>query len=309
MNSTRAVVLFAIVFSAPLLRAQQSFWETKDAYLSQTPPTDTPQIFAPGLLADSGTFVMGRVAFSQDGTEFYYTQNDSWESGAHAKLKMMRFANGGWSKPTIVGEQFLSPTFSLDGKTLFMRQGGMRNLWKSTRQGDGWTQPAIYLAEPFGIYDYMPTLSGTAYIGSEPDADDAKNGIQYSFSTIAISANGITVKSLGRPLNEPGFNGDLYISPDESYMILSAKETRTFESELYISFRRPDRSWTTPVSLGPKINDGLAHRWGQYVTPEGKYLFYSHGTSEKDCAVYWVRFDTLLATLKSQQLSAANSVR
>jgi hypothetical protein len=303
----RAVLLLAIVFAAPFLHAQQSFWDTKDAYLGQTPPGDTPQIFAPGLLADSGTFVMGRVAFSHDGKEFYYTQNDSWKSAKSARLKMIRFADGQWSKPTVVAEQFLSPTLSIDGQTLFMRPANMHVLWKSTRQGDSWTEPAIYLAEPFGIYDYMPTLSGTAYIGSEPDADDARNGIQYSFSTIAINANSVTVKSLGRPLNEPGFNGDLYIAPNESYIIVSAKESSTFESELYISFRKPDRTWTTPVSLGPKINDGFAHRWGQYVTPDGKYLFYSHGTSEKDCAVYWVRFDTLLATLKSQQLSAANS--
>jgi len=84
-------------------------------------------------------------------------------------------------------------------------------------------------------------------------------------------------------------------------MIVSAKETPTYESELYISFRKPDSTWTVPVSLGPKINDGLAHRWGQYVTPDGKYLFYSHGTSEKDCAIYWVRFDNLLETLRPKR--------
>ena len=301
MHLKRLALLFTIAFIAPLLHAQQSFWDSKDAYLGQTPPTDTPQVFAPGLLTDSGTFIMGRVAFSKDGKEFYYAQNDSWESGAHAKLKMMRFVNGSWSKPTIVGEQLLSPTFSMDGKTLFMRQGGMRNLWKSTRDGDSWTTPAIYLAEPFGIYDYMPTLSGTAYIGSEANAEDKKNGVEYSFSTLSIGDNSITVKSLGLPLNEPGFNGDLYVAPDESYMIVSAKESKTYESELYISFRKPDHTWTTPISLGPKINDGLAHRWGQYVSPDGKYLFYSHGTSEKDCTIYWVRFDTLLATLRSRQ--------
>jgi len=74
-------------------------------------------------------------------------------------------------------------------------------------------------------------------------------------------------------------------------MIVSAKETKTYESQLYISFRRPNLTWTTPVSLGPKINGGLAHRWGQYVTPDV-------GTSEKDCAVYWVRFDGLLRSLR-----------
>jgi hypothetical protein len=49
------------------------------------------------------------------------------------------------------------------------------------------------------------------------------------------------------------------------------------------------------------INNGLAHRWGQYVTADNKYLFYSHGTSEKDCAIYWVRFDKLLESLRPKR--------
>ena len=144
----------------------------------------------------------------------------------------------------------------------------------------------------------MPTTSGKAYVGSRPSPEDAKNGITYAYSLLTISNGEVSVKSLGRPLNEPGFNGDLFIAPDESYMIVSANETKTYESELYISFRNADSTWTVPVTLGPKINDGLAHRWGQFVTADGKYLFYSHGTSEKDCAIYWVRFDKLLESLR-----------
>lgn len=174
----------------------------------------------------------------------------------------------------------------------------MKNVWQSRRAGDGWSVPTPFLEETYGVYDYMPTASGNAYVGSEPNPEDAKNGITYAYSLLTKSGDAVTVKSLGRPLNEPGFNGDLYISPDESYMIVSAKETKTYQSELYISFRKPDSTWTVPVSLGPKINHGLAHRWGQYVTPDGKYLFYTHGTSEKDCAIYWVRFDKVLQNLR-----------
>ena len=144
----------------------------------------------------------------------------------------------------------------------------------------------------------MPTASGNIYVGSDPSPEDVKNGVTYAYSVLTRSNGKVTVKSLGRPLNEPGFNGDLYVAPDESYMIVSANETETFESELYISFRKADATWTAPVSLGPRINDGLAHRWGQYVTPDGKFLFYCRGTSAKDCAVYWVRFDRLLESLR-----------
>ena len=295
-----SLLMMAACFSL-LGHAQGGFWNSPDAYLGQTPQSDTPKIFAPGLLAEPGTFVMGRTAFSRDGREFYYTQCDSWDSAEHAKLKMIRYADHHWGKPTIVAEKLLSPTLSMDGDTLFMRKGGMRNVWESHRTRDGWSVPSPFLEKNYGLYDFMPTISGNYYVGSDPGPEDVKNGSTYVFSLLTISNRNASVKSLGLPLNEPGFNGDLYIAPDESYMIVSAKETKTYESELYISFRKPDLTWTVPVSLGPKINDGPAHRWGQYVTPDGKYLFYSHGTSEKDCAIYWVRFDKLLESLRPRR--------
>lgn len=281
-------------------------WRTKDAYLGQRRPSDTPRIFAPGLLADEGTFLMGRVAFSADGREFYFAQNDSWQSGDHAKIKMIRFVDHHWGKASMIAEQCLSPTLSLDGATLYMRRiikgASMRNVWEAHSDGDGWSASAAYLEEPFGVYDFMPTRSGNAYMGSEPDADDKKYGITYAYSMLTLSDGKVQLRSLGRPLNEPGFNGDLYIAPDESYMIVSARETKTFESQLYISFHKHDGTWTVPVSLGAKINGGLAHRWGQYVSPDGKFLFFTHGTSERDCAIYWVRFDKLLAQLRPKDL-------
>ena len=117
-----------------------------------------------------------------------------------------------------------------------------------------------------------------------------------------VSDADTSIQNLGSPLNSPGFNGDFFIAMDESYMIISTKETKHFECELYISFRKKDKTWTNPQSLGPLINDGLAHRYGQYVSPDGKYLFYTRGENEKDCAIYWVRFDRLLKKLKKASL-------
>ena len=299
MSAKRFVfLLVAAIGLASLAHAQGGFWDSPDAYLGQPPPSDTPKIFAPGLLADNGMVVMGRVTFSKDGKEFYYTQDDSWESLDHSKIKMIRYDDHHWAKPATVREQFISPTLSIDGNTLYMRKGNMRNVWQARKTGDGWSAPTPLLENKYGVYDFMPTASGRFYVGSDPSAEDTKNGITTAVSVLTMSDGNVTIKSLGMPINEPGFNGDLYIAPDESYMIVSAKETATYESQLYISFRKADSSWTAPVSLGSKINDGLAHRWGQYVTPDGKYLFYTHGTSEKDCAIYWVRFDKLLQSLK-----------
>ncbi len=298
--------LGAIVFVALSTSGQGDFWNSKDAYLGQRRPSETPEIFAPTLVALKGAFMMGRVAFSRDGREFYFAQNDSWELGDNAKLMQVRFADRHWQNATVVAAQCLSPTLSLDGNTLYMRKvikgASMNNVWQAHRTAKEWSTPVEYLREQFGVYDFMPTRSGRAYVGSEPDENDQKNGITYAFSVLTISDGTVHVKSLGQPLNGPGFNGDLYVAPDESYMIVSAKETKTYESQLYISFNKHDGKWSEPVSLGEKINAGLAHRWGQYVSPDGRYLFYTHGTSEKDCAVYWVRFDNLLTRLRPKDL-------
>ena len=50
------------------LYAQKSIWKTKDAYLGQKPPGDTPEVFGAGMLAKADTFAFDRVAFSDDGT-------------------------------------------------------------------------------------------------------------------------------------------------------------------------------------------------------------------------------------------------
>ena len=124
----------------------------------------------------------------------------------------------------------------------------------------------------------------------------------WKFSVLAGIGSDTSIQNLGEPPNSPGFNGDFYIAPDEPYLIISAKESPTFESELYISFQKPGQQWGVPVSLGPLINNGLAHRWGAYVSPDRKYLFYSKGTSEKDSTIYWVRFDRLLKKLQQEKM-------
>ncbi len=90
---------------------------------------------------------------------------------------------------------------------------------------------------------------------SEPNLEDAKNGITHAYSLLTKSGDSVTVKSLGTPLKEPGSIGDLYISPGEFYMIVSAKETKTYESELHISFRKPDS--TVSVLCWPRVHGAV----------------------------------------------------
>lgn len=293
-----AAVLIAIGCMTTVAEGQKSFWDSPQAYLGQTRPSDTPQIFARDLLTEPGTIAMDHIAFSRDGREIYYYQCDRWGSLANAKIKAFRYDGHRWTGPTVLNEHLFAVVMAPNDRELYFEGDDPKHVWRSQRTKDGWTTPVVAYEEPFGMYGFTPTKSGTFYISSDSDAEDKKSGITSSFSTMKISEAGPQVRSLGVPPNEPGYNGDFFIAPDESYLIVSAKETKTFECELYISFRKPDLTWTVPVSLGPKINDGLAHRWAAYVTPDGKYLFYTRGTSAKDSAIYWVQFDTLLKSLR-----------
>ncbi|MES1217213.1 MAG: hypothetical protein ABUT20_16990, partial [Bacteroidota bacterium] len=264
------------------------------------PPSDTPKIFAPGLLIDSG-IVLGRIAFSKDGKEFYYGFARHWFDFNGTGVKQMIFDGQKWTAPKIIARDLATPTLSIDGNTLFF--GGQNSdVWASKRTANGWAIAKPFLNTQYGLYNFMPTRSGLFYAGSNANSGSKGDYSTYDFCTLAISKNDTIIKSLGSPLNTSAFDGDFFIAPDESYIIISTKETKTYECELWISFRKTDKTWTVPVSLGEKINQGLAHRFGQYVSPDGKYLFYTKGTGEKDCNFYWVRFDNLLKKLKPDNL-------
>lgn len=279
--------------------AQTNIWNSKHAYLGLKPPGDEPQIFAKGLLIDSG-IVLGRIAFSNDGKEFYYTYARHWFDFRGTGIRRIAFDGNKWAKPQILFPDLNNPTFSIDNNTLYL-SGRNSEVWTSNRADTGWTSPVKWLdVARSGLYDFMPTQSGNYYIGSNGDRSNKKDYSAYDFSVLTISGRDTIIKSLGETVNTNGFDGDFYIAPDESYIIISAKETPSFECELWISFQKKDKSWTAPLSLGPEINTGLAHRFGQYVSPDGKYLFYTKGTGEKDCNFYWVRFDTLLKKLRAK---------
>lgn len=302
MKQLSILILFIAVLQFGV-SAQPNFLKSKDAYLGQKLPGDKPEVFAENILMKKDTFPMGRVAFSGDGKEFYYTSSNTWYNDIPTKIRYFKFNKGKWNGPFILNEHYDTPTFSVDGSKLYFvgGKGDGRHfiVWQSSRKPDGrWTDPSVYLAVPYALYNFMPTASGTCYAGSKVPGDTSRKDMDIC--EFKIKRGDTIIRSLGAPINTNGFDGDFFVAKDESYMIVSTKETRDFESELWISFHKPDGSWSAMVSLGPEINNGQAHRWGQYVSADGKFLFYSTGHGPQDCRIVWVRFDKLLARLKKE---------
>ncbi|MBO9203019.1 MULTISPECIES: hypothetical protein [Niastella] len=301
MNKKRlAICILASLFYTCLscnAIGQKDLWNSPAAYLGQKPPGDTPEIFGKGILADSG-IVLGKVSFSSDGRAFYYSYAKHWFNNEGSGTKELVFNGESWQKPVVIAENLTNPALSPDERTIFLGapNGQVWVLQKSTK---GWMKPVLWLEKPYGLYNFQAASTDTYYVSSNGTAGSKSDWSTYDFCKLTISEKDTAISSLGNTINTKGFDGDFFIAPDESYIIISAKETQSYESELWISFRKKDNTWTVPQSLGPTINDGLAHRFGQYVSPDGKYLFYTRGTSEKDCNFYWVRFDTLLKELKA----------
>lgn len=287
------LAMFMIIHPAA---AQQKLWGTKNAYLGQQPPGDEPEIFGQGLLKDSG-IVLGKVSFSKDGNAFYYSYARHWFDSEGSGTKEIRFDGKKWQKPIAIAPNLTNPALSPDEQNMYL---GAPNgqVWLMKRYEAGWSTPMLWMEKPYGLYNFQQANSGTFYTGSNGTQGSKKDWSTYDFCNLNIHHHDTIITSLGPVINTPGFDGDFFIAPDESYIIISAKETPDYQSELWISFRKKDGSWSAPVSLGDKINNGPAHRFGQYVTPDGKYLIYTKGTSETDCNLYWVRFDTLLKKLR-----------
>ncbi|AYQ32101.1 hypothetical protein [Runella sp. SP2] len=299
MRNLLTSILLTGLFSACLQDNKKSFWESKDAYFGQKLPGDTPEIFAPKMLIDSG-IVLGTVSFSADGKAFYYTQAKGWYASEGSKTLQKVYKNGKWQTPTVLFEQVVNPTISPDDSKMYFGGEGSK-VRLSNRVNGQWTTPKVIHEKNYGLYNWYPTNNTNIfYVASNAHQGSKKDYSTYDFCKMVVSETDTTISSLGKPLNTSGFDGDFYIAPDESYLIISAKETPTYECELWISFRKTDKTWSEPLSLGDAINKGAAHRFGQYVTPDGRFLIYTKGTSDKDCNFYWVRFDGLLERLKKK---------
>ena len=73
-----------------------------------------------------------------------------------------------------------------------------------------------------------------------------------------------------------------FISPDESYIIYATRIKGRRDSDLHISFRNSDGTWSNGVSLGSKVNS-LTNEANAFVTADGMYLFFS-----RKFDIYWV---------------------
>lgn len=161
------------------------------------------------------------------------------------------------------------------------------DIWYVEKNRNDWSEPinaGPNINSEASEFYISFTSDGTMYFSSsiQTPEDQRRSDLDIYYSK---SVNGIFQKPvrLGSAVNTPEYEADVFVSPDESYIIFCGiKEGGLGRGDLYISFKNPDGSWSKAANMGDKINTE-GHELCPFVTADGKYLFF---TSNQD--IYWV---------------------
>jgi hypothetical protein len=266
-------------------------------YFNQAPPGITPAVFAPGEVSKTDQFEFGAV-FSKDMTEFFY----GVEVNGKAETRMMKFVNGSWSLPITIlthgAYSYNDPFLTSDNKKLFFISDRPHNgqgpkedydIWYVERQSEKWSEPinaGKNINSEKNEYYMSFTKDDKMYFSSSIGDKEGGNNFDIYSSEFRSGEFAPPVK-LSTGVNSPHYEADVFVSPDESYLVFATNRPGGLGSgDLHVSFRKADGTWTASRSL-ETINTETDD-FCPYVSPDGKYLFYA---SRGD--VYWVSSEVI----------------
>jgi len=259
-------------------------------YLGETPPGDTPTVFAPGVISGVDR-LHGTPVFSPQGSEVYWSAVDQ-ETGK-VRILSMKYTRGRWSPPAAApfstGYQDDVPFIAPDGESLYFvsdrpmpgeRIPDGEHVWRVRKTPGGWSEPMALDAS----VNSMP-IHWQLSVAADATLFFATDGVGDIYAAPMIeSAYGIPIR-LGGAINTDATECCPFVTADDA-LLLFARTTPAHGADLYASFRTVGGSWSDAVNLGRDVNtDG--HDLCPIVSPDGKYLFFlsQRGGMSR---VYWV---------------------
>jgi ankyrin repeat protein len=274
-------------------------------YLGQAPPGAEPVLFAPDVVS-THTFQHGTVTFSPDGSEAFWASSFPVvdEPYTHGMIITSRIENGRWTAPAPapfserrVGDDV--PFFHPDGSKVFFlsqRARGGEQIWWVDRTADGWSEPQLVDGGPNTMsthWQFSVAANGSIYFSS---GDPGGLGAGDLYVSRLVDGRYAEPVNLGAPVNSQLSEDRPFIAPDETYLLFVRLNPPDGlgRTDLYVSFRDDDGTWTTPRNMGPGVNSP-ANEGCPMVSPDGRYLFFnSHRNGNADN--YWMEaaiIDTL----------------
>ncbi|MFC2161959.1 methyltransferase domain-containing protein [Acidobacteriota bacterium] len=276
-------------------KKKSNMQELRGPYLGQKYPGLKPEIFAPGII--STDMHEGSSGFNLNSTHFVFQRI---EDGKVVTYEMEQ-KNGQWTKATIVPFAHMMRNgdfvFAPDGKTLYFQsntpiegletKGTISNIWMTKKTETSWTEPEFldFEINTRWLDSFASaTTEGTLYFFSQKPGGKGKSDLYMSEF---VNGKYAEAENLGDVLNTAEHEWDPFIAPDERYLIFCSTKSEGYGSDdFYISFRKNDQSWSTPVNMGKKINTKDSEN-RPYVTPDGKYFFFT-STRRGNRDIYWV---------------------
>ena len=314
--------LLSFVLSAALLlicghsysqENRSPFPVLKGPYLGQTPPGMTAKLFAPEVLSRYRHSFCS--VFSPCGNEYYFVSDLNWDETG--ELVWMRKINNTWHEPEVApfnseytdNDICLSP----DGFRIFWRswrplpghteQEERSYIWFCYRTENGWSEPQPVNCENGYLPAGYPSMSnnGSLYFGYRSENNIGEGDIHLSRFVNGVFTQPV---NLGRPVNTKYSEGDMCVAPDESFLVVSCWERpdNNGESDLYISFRKDDGTWTKLINMGGAINNGENENCPM-ISPDGKYFFFfRYDPINKKSTTYWIDIK-IIDTLKPKGIN------
>ncbi|GAB3988556.1 hypothetical protein GCM10028807_11470 [Spirosoma daeguense] len=288
-----AITLLSI--SACTLLAQPSL-QTSSPFLNQKLPGLVPSVFAPGLVSLSDHYEYGSV-FSKDEREFYYAVIINKKP----QIRWIRFEKNGWTAPKMVigsdqyeyNDPFLSPDqkrlyFISDRVTDGKGQKKDFDIWYIERTKNGWSDKPINAGPGINSdkneYYMSFTKDGTMYFSSNGGTNTTTDKNYDIRASKYVKGSFQPSKKLPNSINSDHYEADVFVSPDEQFVIFCAERPDGFgKGDLFISFKNKAGQWQPAKNMGNVINtDG--YEFCPFVTSDGKYLFFS-----RDGDIFWVK--------------------
>jgi hypothetical protein len=253
-------------------------------YLGQEPPGMKGELFAAGVLS-TGMDELNAV-FLPGGKEVFFSLH---RRGMDFMMVHMKEVNGRWTQPETApfsGEYSdVDPAVSPDGERVYYCSTRPRSgrgapeadfdIWYVEKTESGWSEP-VNAGAPINsdADEFYPSFTeeGTMYFQSRREGCI---GLSDIYRSELVDGKYEKAECLPETINSPGFEGDAFIAPDESYIIVSTRrEVSQGYVDLYISFRSEDGSWPPLENMGETVNSGGGENC-QMLSPCGKYLFYT----------------------------------